>query len=126
MFSNKPAELSNHLADGAAHDADDAIKATQRLASEALDSLSDSVKNLRQQAAPLFNSVQDEANSLTQRGLDAMRDSSRHLRNQARQASDHTVDYIKHEPMKSILIAAATGAALMALIGLVTRSSGRR
>ena len=126
MFSSKPAEQSNHYADEVAHTADEAVKASQRLANEALDTLSDSVQNLRHQAAPLFNRASDEAHTLTQRSLDAMRDSSRQLRDQARHASDNTVNYIKHEPVKSILIAAATGAALMALIGLVTRASERR
>ena len=126
MFSSKPAEQSNHYADEVAHSAEEAVKATQRLASEALDSLSDSVQNLRQQAAPLLHRAGDEAHTLKQRGLDAMRDSSRQLREQARHASDNTVSYIRHEPVKSILIAAATGAALMALVGLVTRSSDRR
>jgi hypothetical protein len=32
------------------------------------------------------------------------------------------VGYIKDEPVKAMLIAAATGAALMALVGLVSRS----
>jgi ElaB/YqjD/DUF883 family membrane-anchored ribosome-binding protein len=40
--------------------------------------------------------------------------------------SDSATKYIRHDPIKSILIAAATGAALMALIGLVTRPHGKR
>jgi ElaB/YqjD/DUF883 family membrane-anchored ribosome-binding protein len=43
----------------------------------------------------------------------------------AAQASDETVNYIKHEPVKSMLIAAATGAALMALISLFTSRRDR-
>ncbi len=126
MFSSKPAAASNHFADGAAHGAEEAVKATQRLASEALDSLSDSVQSLRDQAAPLLHRASDDAHTLTQRSLDALRDSVRELRHQARHASDNTADYIKHEPLKAILFAAATGAALAALIGLATRASGRR
>jgi ElaB/YqjD/DUF883 family membrane-anchored ribosome-binding protein len=40
-------------------------------------------------------------------------------------ASDTSVNFIKHEPIKSVLIAAATGAALMALIGLLNRPHAR-
>ena len=43
-------------------------------------------------------------------------------RDRAAKVSDNTVGYIKDEPMKSMLIAAATGAALMALVSLVTRN----
>ena len=37
-------------------------------------------------------------------------------------ATANTVSYIKHEPVKAMLIAAATGAALMALASLVSHS----
>ena len=37
-------------------------------------------------------------------------------------AQDTTVGYIKDEPVKSMLIAAATGAALMALVSMMSRS----
>lgn len=40
-------------------------------------------------------------------------------------AADSTTHYIREEPIKSVLIAAATGAVLMALVGLVSRSPGR-
>lgn len=40
-------------------------------------------------------------------------------------ASDTTVNYIREEPVKAVLMAAATGAALMALVSLVARSRDR-
>jgi ElaB/YqjD/DUF883 family membrane-anchored ribosome-binding protein len=36
------------------------------------------------------------------------------------------VQYVRAEPVKAVLIAAATGAALMALVGLMSRSRDRR
>ena len=51
----------------------------------------------------------------------AMRNGSQHLREKAVQASDSTIGYIKDEPVKAMLIAAATGAALMAMLSLLTR-----
>ena len=47
------------------------------------------------------------------------------LRDRAHRASDGTVNYIKDEPVKAVLIAAATGAALMALVALIGRPSDR-
>ena len=64
----------------------------------------------------------ERATYLAQRGLDAVRGTSRELRHKALDVSDKTVTYIKDEPVKSMLIAAATGAALMALITLISRS----
>jgi ElaB/YqjD/DUF883 family membrane-anchored ribosome-binding protein len=122
MISSNSAEQSNRFVDEAAASAEHAIKATQRVTNDALNSLSGSVQDIRSQAAPLLNRGSEQIGALTQRGLDAVRDTSQQLRAKALHASDATVGYIKDEPVKSMLIAAAAGAALMALIGLLARS----
>ena len=114
-------QQNNTLADQAANTADNAIKSTQRATNNAFDSLAGSVQNLRQQAAPAIN----RAGALAQQGVDTVRDSAQQLRERALQATDSTVNYIKEEPIKAMLIAAATGAGLMALLSLLTRSSNR-
>ena len=119
MFSKKLSHPAQ-LADQAAESADQAIKSTQRVTNEALDSLADAVQAAHHQAAPMLQRATEQANSLAQRGVDSVRDASQQLRATAHQASDSTVNYIKEEPVKAILIAAATGAALMALISLVS------
>ena len=122
MFSSKPFDRPNGLADQAAQSADHAIRSTQRVANEALDSLAGSVQDMRHQAAPLLNRATEQVSALAQRSVDAVRGGSQQLRDQARHASDSTVNYIKDEPVKAVLIAAATGAVLMALVSLVSRS----
>ena len=124
MISSKPYEPSNNLADQAAHSADNAIRSTQSAANNALDGLAVKVQDVRNQAAPLLNRASDQASALARRGVDAVRDTSQQLRDKALRASDTTVQYIKDEPVKSVLIAAATGAALMALVSLLARSRG--
>lgn len=69
--------------------------------------------------------VAQQASDLTQRGADAVRAGSQQLREKAQSMGDSTVDYIKDEPIKSMLIAAATGAALMAMLSLVSRAGHR-
>jgi ElaB/YqjD/DUF883 family membrane-anchored ribosome-binding protein len=120
-----PLNQSNRLADQAAHSADNAIKATQRVANQALDGLADSVQDLRQQAAPLLNRTAEQAGALAQRSVDAVRDGTQQLRDKALRVSDSTVNYVKEEPVKAMLIAAATGAALMALVNLMSGSRHR-
>ena len=124
MITNKPFEASTNLVDQAAESADRAIKSTQRVANEALDSLSGSVHDVRDRASPALSRGTEQLAALAQRSVDAVRESSQHLRDKALRASDTTVGYVKDEPVKAMLIAAATGAALMALIGLLTRSRG--
>ena len=114
MFIKKAPEPSS-LTDQAAESATQAIKSTQRMTHEALDSLAGSVQDLRQQAS-----------ALAHRGVDSVRDTSQQLRDKALRASDNTLNYIKDEPIKSVLIAAATGAALMALISMMVSSRDRR
>jgi ElaB/YqjD/DUF883 family membrane-anchored ribosome-binding protein len=69
--------------------------------------------------------VAQQASDLTQRGADAVRAGGQQLREKAQSLGDSTVDYIKDEPVKSMLIAAATGAALMAMLSLISRSGHR-
>lgn len=57
--------------------------------------------------------------------LDNVRSTSRQLIHKAQRASDSTADAIRDDPVKAILIAAATGAALMALVSLVSHSRAR-
>jgi ElaB/YqjD/DUF883 family membrane-anchored ribosome-binding protein len=93
---------------------------------EAPNHLAGSLQDLHPQTAPLLDRASERASALAQRGLDAVRDSSQQLREQAHRASDGTLGYIRDEPLKSILFAAATGAALMALLSLMGSSRQRR
>jgi len=68
----------------------------------------------------------EQASAMANRGMDSVRDTSHLLRVKAEHASDTTVNYIREEPVKSVLIAAAAGATLLALVNLVARSSDRR
>lgn len=104
MF-NKTADTAKTLIDQTAQTAEAAVKESQTLANGALDGLQGAMQDMRRQAAPL---------------IDSLRDSSHQLRVKATHASEDTVNYIRDEPVKAMLIAAATGAALMALISLFT------
>jgi len=63
----------------------------------------------------------ERASELASRGLDAVRDGSQHLRDRALRVTDNSVEYIKHEPVKSMIYAAVAGAALMGLVSLLSR-----
>ena len=122
MIASKPFEQSNGIADRAAQSADSAIRSTQRVANEALDGLAVTVQGMRHRTTPLLNRANEQAIALARRGVDAVRDGSQQLRDTALRASDGTLNYIKGEPVKAVLIAAAVGAVLMAIAGLMTRS----
>jgi len=125
MFLNKPVEQSSSLVEQASQSADQAIKSTQQAANEALQNLSEAMQDLRHQATPMVERAADSVSAFAHRGVDSVRETSHQLRVKAEHASESTVNYIRHEPVKSVLIAAATGAALMALISLVSHSRNR-
>ena len=111
--------------DQAADGANEAIRTTKDVANDAFDRLSDKVNDARDQAAPVLSRLSSQAEAAARRSAEAVRETSQQLREKALRATDETVSYIKDEPVKSVLIAAATGAALMALLSLVSRSRRR-
>ena len=117
-------EASNFV-DNAADSASSAIRSTQNVANNAFDRLSDKVDTVREQTVPLINRISTQAEAAARRGAEAVKETSAQLREKAVRAQDTTVGYIKEEPIRAMLIAAATGAALMALISLASRSSNR-
>jgi ElaB/YqjD/DUF883 family membrane-anchored ribosome-binding protein len=102
---------TSNMLDRAAQRSDAAIQAGVDAAQLALDGLSQSARQL-----------QADAGHLSQRGLDALHESTRDARLSAQRAGERTVAYIHDEPVKSMLFAAAAGAALMLVLGLTGRS----
>jgi ElaB/YqjD/DUF883 family membrane-anchored ribosome-binding protein len=118
----KSTPLTHGVTDGATRAAETAMHSTQRVADQALDALSGTARDLRQDIAPLLERAGEQAGALAQRSADAMRERTQQLREQTLRASDNTLNYIRAEPVKSVLIAAAAGGALVALLGLLRRS----
>ena len=59
--------------------------------------------------------INAEAAELMHRSSQALHEQTEHLRTQVREVREKTLGYIQHEPVKSVFIAAATGAALVLL-----------
>ncbi|MDO9314940.1 MAG: hypothetical protein Q7T97_10390 [Burkholderiaceae bacterium] len=113
--------MPSQFVEGAASGATSAVEQIDR-AEEAHHHLNEAAHDLADRARPAIDRLVKSAENLAQRGIDGARDGSQHLRDRAARATDCTVNYIKDEPVKSMLIAAATGAALMALVALLNRS----
>ena len=67
----------------------------------------------------------DAVGAYIKNGVDHVVQTSNQLSDSAHNATARTANYIREEPIKSVLIAAATGAALVALVGMVRRSPER-
>lgn len=110
--------IIDHMADSTHH----AIQSTRKMADQALGGLDQSVDALRERAGPKFDQVTQGVSDLAHQGVQTVRDTGRRLRDSAVHASEGTVQYVRDEPVKSMLMAAATGALLMALVSLLARS----
>jgi ElaB/YqjD/DUF883 family membrane-anchored ribosome-binding protein len=125
MFGNsKTSSSSTSVLADAGHSAEQALQAARDLAldaQDALDGLVDGVQQLSEQAAPMLNKAADRASGLARSSVDAVRDQAQRLREQAARGAANTTHYIRDEPVKSVLMAAAAGAALMAVFSLLSR-----
>lgn len=74
-----------------------------------------SVDRLSSAVQKTVEELNAEAAELMQRSSQTLHEQAAHLRTQAKEAREKTLDYIQHEPVKAVLIAAATGAAMMLL-----------
>ena len=122
MTSTPAATAVDHLAESAAHKAGDTIQAAKQMANDALDSLQSGVDGLRQAAPSALGRAAAQVDALTQRGIERARETTQQLREQAARAGDKTTSYIRDEPMKSVLVAAAAGAVIAALVSWLAHS----
>jgi len=123
---NSYAAGTNALLDSAATTAGQAIRSSQRAAHQAVDRFADGVDDVRVHTGAALGGLASGAEQLTRRGATALREGSQRVREQTLHAADATRGYIRDEPVKSVLIAAAAGAVLVGLLALFGRSSVAR
>ncbi|MDO9146516.1 MAG: hypothetical protein Q7U52_02385 [Hydrogenophaga sp.] len=112
------------LSDDAAAVARSLVHSTERAAQQGMDRLSDGLDDARSHTSAALKQLAQGTETLAHRGMDAVRDGACQLREKSLHAKDVTTTYIQHEPVKSVLIAAAVGAALMGLVALLSRHGG--
>lgn len=109
----------------AADSASTLIEKTRDGAASALDTLADKVETARAESGSALHRAADRIESMHTRGMAACRDTGAKVREQACVKRDQAVGYIRSEPGKSVLMAAAAGAALVGLIGAMSSSRRR-
>ena len=113
-LSNTSASTSDHFNRAAA-----ALKAAERDAHAAIDSAVDGLASAYSDTKPLLSRVSQRARDYASDGYDAARERAAALKDRSQQAVESTRGYVKDEPIKSLLIAAAVGAAVIALVEVV-------
>jgi ElaB/YqjD/DUF883 family membrane-anchored ribosome-binding protein len=118
-------ENASALAHDAAQAAEHSVRSVQRATQQGLDRMADELDDARAQASSALKQLTREADSLRHRSMDAVSEGSHQLREKSAHMKDATTTYIQHEPVKSMLMAAAVGAALMGLVALFSRHGDR-
>jgi len=96
-----------------------ALKAAERDTKAAIDCAVDGLSSAYGDAKPLLSRLGQRAREATQDGYGAARERAAALRERGQQAVDSTRGYVQDEPIKSLLVAAAVGAAVIALVEVV-------
>lgn len=117
---------ASSLAASVANSTEHAIRSTQRAAQQGIDQLANNLDGARSQTSNALHHLVSDTEALAHRGMDAVRDSAGQLREKSLHVKDATASYIQHEPVKSMLMAAAVGAALMGLVALFSRHHNGR
>jgi ElaB/YqjD/DUF883 family membrane-anchored ribosome-binding protein len=110
-----------------AHAVSQSTEHAVRAAQDGLGRVSDGLNVARNQSGAMIQQLAHQTEALAHDGVEAVREGAHQLRERSLHARDVTTNYIQHEPIKSVLIAAAVGATLMGLVALFSRhgSAGR-
>jgi len=126
MSSSQAFESKLHtLADDAAASAGQAINSTKRAADSVLNTLSDKVDDLRDDSSGAAKRIAEQIDDLAHRAVALAKQAGSGVRKQAERTGELTVGYVKDEPVKAILMAAAAGAATAVLLGMLSRGRQR-
>jgi ElaB/YqjD/DUF883 family membrane-anchored ribosome-binding protein len=85
---------------------------------KAMDRVKDSVKDS-------VDDMRNTAQNYIDRGTNAVREGSAKLKDSMSQITDRTATYVHEQPVKSVLMAAAAGAAIAILASMITSGRSR-
>lgn len=92
------------------------VDSTREYANDALDKAESKVRELRGQVDPMVDMLAAKAQKLARQSLDMASEAKHRAQQSLSQASAATGRYVSEQPLRSVLIAAAVGAAVAMLI----------
>jgi ElaB/YqjD/DUF883 family membrane-anchored ribosome-binding protein len=105
-------QTSEELLSGAGR----AVDSTREYANDALDKAENKVRELRGQVDPMVDMLAAKAQKLARQSLDLASEAKQRAQHSLSHASAATGRYVSEQPLRSVLIAAAVGAAVAMLI----------
>ena len=102
--------------DDAISSAGKAIDSTREHANHALDMAENKVRELRGSVDPMVEMLASKAQKMARQSLDVASEAKERAEKSLKHAADATTRYVSEQPMSSVLIAAAVGAAVALLV----------
>lgn len=96
--------------------ADNAVVATRDYANHALDKAESKVRELRGDVDPLVDMLASKAQKLARQSLDMAAEAKDKAQQSLSRYASATTHYVAEQPLRSVLIAAAVGAAVALLV----------
>ena len=118
---NDVAKQGQDFADKAADKVQSGIESARQTGHAVSDKVSNVVETARSQTGPTIRKAADQAQTLLGQGMDSAKAAAQQVRDSAAQASESIVSFTKENPVKAILMAAASGALLVTLLNAIYR-----
>jgi ElaB/YqjD/DUF883 family membrane-anchored ribosome-binding protein len=119
--TDKVASSARNIADDVLQSAQDAVQSTRAAANNSLEKAEESVRTLRSQTDPVIDDLAARAQELASRSIDYCAETSAKARQKMHEAAEATTKYVAEQPGKSLVIAAASGAALATMLMWMSR-----
>jgi ElaB/YqjD/DUF883 family membrane-anchored ribosome-binding protein len=123
MNTNTPLNLARdsmptirQASDDILQTADKAVSSTREHANNALDKAESKVRELRGSVDPMVDMLATKAQKLARHSLDLAAEAKDRAEQSLKRAAGVTTRYVSEQPVRSILIAAAVGAAVALLV----------
>lgn len=118
---SKTADAGRDLSDNVLQTAEEAALTTRNLANDAINRADRKARDLRASIDPAIDHIANKAQELARRSSALALDARAKAQQRLSEYADVTTRYVAEQPVKSVLIAAAAGAVIAAL--LVSRRS---
>lgn len=103
-----------------------AVDSTRTYANEALDKAEDKVRELRGNVDPIVDMLASKAQKLARQSLDLAAEAKDRAQQSLSRAAGATTRYVAEQPLRSVLIAAAVGAAVAILVSSSRHRSSKQ
>lgn len=115
-ISSSP-EVAGDLAQRSADKAEQAISATKKAVSNTATAVNEGLDHFQESSQSALTNAASHADELARKGIEQARRASAAIRETAQETGDRTVAYIREQPVKSVLVAAAAGALIAMALG---------